>query len=149
MDNSDNIIYRRPTLTLVATDTSRIIFSNAAVSSACFWLCSAIFSLNFLGFAIFMQLCTYTTATVRPNTFPSYRRPGQTNVRLSRRFFTHSPEGSATVETLGTRFNKRTHLIYTAHCAIERFAHHLCLVPNAYRRKQLISLVNRKIKNTN
>lgn len=37
----------------VASDTSRIIFSNAAVSSACFWLCNAIFSLNFLGFAIF------------------------------------------------------------------------------------------------
>lgn len=34
----------------VAWDTSRIIFSKAAVSSICFWLCRAIFSLNFLGF---------------------------------------------------------------------------------------------------
>lgn len=34
----------------VAWDTSRIIFSKAAVSSICFWLCSAIFSLNFRGF---------------------------------------------------------------------------------------------------
>lgn len=40
----------------VAWDTSRIIFSKAAVSSICFWLCSAIFSLNFRGFEA-MLLC--------------------------------------------------------------------------------------------
>lgn len=37
---------------LVASDTSRMICSKAAVSSACFWVCNAIFSLNFLGFAM-------------------------------------------------------------------------------------------------
>lgn len=36
----------------VASDTSRMIRSKAAVSSACFWLCRAIFSLNFRGLAI-------------------------------------------------------------------------------------------------
>lgn len=36
----------------VTSDTSRMIRSNSAVSSACFWLCKAIFSLNFRGFAI-------------------------------------------------------------------------------------------------
>lgn len=36
----------------VTSDTSRMIRSNSAVSSACFWLCSAIFSLNLRGFAI-------------------------------------------------------------------------------------------------
>lgn len=42
----------QPTLA-VASDTSFIICSNLAVSSACLWLCNAIFSLNFLGlFAI-------------------------------------------------------------------------------------------------
>ena len=39
-------------LTRVAALTSRMIASKAAVSSACFWLWSAIFSLNFLGFAM-------------------------------------------------------------------------------------------------
>lgn len=38
---------------LVAPITSRIISSKAAVSSACFCVWRAIFSLNFLGFAIF------------------------------------------------------------------------------------------------
>lgn len=33
-------------------DTSFIICSKARVSSSCFWVCSAIFSANFLGFAI-------------------------------------------------------------------------------------------------
>lgn len=36
----------------VTSDTSRMIRSNSAVSSACFWLCRAIFSLNLRGFAI-------------------------------------------------------------------------------------------------
>lgn len=36
----------------VTSETSRMIRSNSAVSSACFWLWRAIFSLNFLGFAI-------------------------------------------------------------------------------------------------
>ena len=40
------------TPTLVAPETSRMIASKAAVSSACFWLCSAIFSLNLRGVAI-------------------------------------------------------------------------------------------------
>lgn len=35
--------------------TSLIIASKAAVSSACFWLCKAIFSLNFRGFAMMAE----------------------------------------------------------------------------------------------
>src|SRR5699024_4534072 len=45
--------------TLVAPITSRILSSNAAVSSACFWLCSAIFSLNFRGLAIVVVARTW------------------------------------------------------------------------------------------
>lgn len=40
----------------VTSETSRMIRSNSAVSSACFWLCKAIFSLNFRGFAIVVAL---------------------------------------------------------------------------------------------
>lgn len=40
----------------VASETSFIICSKRAVSSACFWLCKAIFSLNFRGFAIMAAL---------------------------------------------------------------------------------------------
>lgn len=36
-------------------DTSRIMASKAAVSSACFCVCSAIFSLNFRGFAMMAE----------------------------------------------------------------------------------------------
>lgn len=36
----------------VTSETSRMIRSNSAVSSACFWLWRAIFSLNFRGLAI-------------------------------------------------------------------------------------------------
>lgn len=43
------------TLTLDTADTSRMIFSKAAVSSACFWLCNAIFSLNFRGLAMVIR----------------------------------------------------------------------------------------------
>ena len=39
----------------VALFTSFIIASKAAFSSACFWLCSAIFSLNFRGFAMMAE----------------------------------------------------------------------------------------------
>ena len=46
------------THTLVDWATSRIIASKAAVSSACFWLCKAIFSLNFLGFAMMAEIST-------------------------------------------------------------------------------------------
>ena len=41
--------------TLVVAETSRIMASKAAVSSACFWLCKAIFSLNLRGFAIMAE----------------------------------------------------------------------------------------------
>lgn len=37
---------------LVTSETSRMIASNAALSCASFCLCSAILSLNFLGFAM-------------------------------------------------------------------------------------------------
>ena len=47
----------KPILTIwlgLAFLTSFMIFSKSAVSSACFWVCKAIFSLNFLGFDMAM-----------------------------------------------------------------------------------------------
>ena len=42
--------------TYLVSETSCIILSKAAVSSACFWLCKAIFSENFLGLEAILQL---------------------------------------------------------------------------------------------
>lgn len=53
----------------VAWDTSRIIFSKAAVSSICFWLCSAIFSLNFRGF----EAMLVAAAAARSRSIPIMR----------------------------------------------------------------------------
>ena len=53
--------------------TSFMIFSKSAVSSACFWVCKAIFSLNFLGFdmadklAVALLLCFLSQCLQRPS----------------------------------------------------------------------------------
>lgn len=52
-NNNNNSNKKLKVLTLLVTsETSLMMASNAAVSSACFWLRSAIFSLNFRGFAM-------------------------------------------------------------------------------------------------
>lgn len=52
---------RNQLLTLVAEVTSCKIASKAAVSSACFCVCRAIFSLNFRGFAMMVGLVMIPT----------------------------------------------------------------------------------------
>lgn len=54
--NNRNETKKKKLTLLVASETSLIICSKRAVSSACFWLCKAIFSLNFRGFAIMAAL---------------------------------------------------------------------------------------------
>ena len=55
------------TLYDIIQTNSRIIDSNAAVSSACFCVCKAIFSLNFLGFAMMAACCGVPSQGVNNN----------------------------------------------------------------------------------